>query len=103
MENWTGAKGTTGTSMNYYDPKDDSWNQIWVDNGGTRLILKGKWDGTNMTMGDAGGVQGNENIKNSISWTPNDDGSVTQIWRLINNSNGSEKVIFEGLYRRKKE
>ena len=45
-EHWRGAGGSTGRSYNYYDPSDSTWNQLWLDNSGTILKLKGS-AGTN--------------------------------------------------------
>ena len=33
MENWTNAKGGQGSSMNYYDPVEGQWRQLWVAGG----------------------------------------------------------------------
>jgi len=42
QENWTSATGSyTGTSNNFYNYKTKQWEQIWVDNQGQSLHLKG--------------------------------------------------------------
>ena len=28
--NWTSARGNTGMSMNYFDPGDKQWKQVWM-------------------------------------------------------------------------
>jgi len=33
MENWTSAQGGEGSSMNYYDPVEKQWRQLWVAGG----------------------------------------------------------------------
>jgi len=41
-EKWTSATGDyTGTSYNFYNTFDKRWEQIWIDNGGQTLHLKG--------------------------------------------------------------
>jgi hypothetical protein len=30
VENWTGAQGGTGTSLNFYSPVAGLWRQVWV-------------------------------------------------------------------------
>ena len=45
MESWQGSSGMHGMSMNFYDPNDDTWNQVFVDNNGNPGVwppLKGK-------------------------------------------------------------
>ncbi len=34
MENWTGAGGGTGKSINYYNAKTKKWYQTWIDDKG---------------------------------------------------------------------
>ena len=41
-ENWTSSSGGyTGTSYNFYNLLAQQWEQIWIDNGGQTLHLKG--------------------------------------------------------------
>ena len=40
QENWKSTK-MTGTSYNFYNATDKSWNQLWIDNKGGSLELKG--------------------------------------------------------------
>ncbi|MBK7967386.1 MAG: hypothetical protein IPK10_20365 [Bacteroidetes bacterium] len=41
-EHWIGGKGNTGSSYNFYDATDSTWNQLWIDSQGGNLVLKGK-------------------------------------------------------------
>jgi hypothetical protein len=34
LENWTGARGMTGTSINIYDASRGRWYQTWADSSG---------------------------------------------------------------------
>lgn len=34
VEHWTGNRGGTGTSFNYYDIRDKKWHQLYLDNSG---------------------------------------------------------------------
>jgi len=49
-ENWKGAMGGTGSSYNYYDRSDSTWNQLWIDNSGNILKLKGQFQSGQMVM-----------------------------------------------------
>ncbi|WP_262732581.1 hypothetical protein [Gaetbulibacter sp. NE] len=50
-ENWTSAKGNfTGTSYNFYNAQKKQWEQIWVDNQGGNLHLKGHRKGNQMIL-----------------------------------------------------
>src|SRR4030095_7108901 len=50
-EKWTGASGTTGTSLNMYDAVRKRWHQTWVDDKGNVLLLDGEWKGGRMGLG----------------------------------------------------
>jgi len=101
QENWTSAKGNfTGTSNNFYNAKTKQWEQIWIDNQGGSLHLKGNRIGDQMIL------QSDE-VKNKdghpfihrITWTHNVDGSVRQYWETI--TNGKDiSVAFDGLYKK---
>jgi len=100
-ENWTSAKGNyTGTSHNFYNGQTKQWEQIWVDNQGQSLHLKGKRIGNQMILtSDELKNQEGELYKNRITWTQNQDGSVRQLWEIVQD----DKVIsvaFDGLYKK---
>lgn len=101
-ERWTGGKGTTGRSYNYYNGQDQTWNQVWVDNGGNPLVLKGSWNGKAMVLkGEI--LQGKQvkNYRNVVSWTPQSDGSVIQLWELHDADGTVLREIFKGVYKKK--
>lgn len=99
-ENWTSAKaGYTGISHNFYNNATKQWEQIWVDNQGQSLHLKGNRDGNKMILrtDDAKNKEG-ELFFHRVSWTKNDDGTVRQYWETITN-NKNIIVAFDGLYK----
>ncbi len=100
-ENWISAKaGYTGTSTNFYNQITGQWEQLWIDNTGAHLKLKGNRQGNQMILSTEE-FKNNKGIlnKNRITWTLNDDGTVRQLWEILR----AEKVIsiaFDGLYRK---
>ncbi len=42
QEKWISSGKGRGTSYNFFDKTDGTWNQVWVDNSGYVLRLKGK-------------------------------------------------------------
>lgn len=102
QENWTSATpGYTGTSNNFYNYKAKQWEQIWVDNQGASLHLKGNKVGNQMILrtDDETNAEG-KTFFHRVTWTDNDDGTVRQLWETI--TDGSETTIaFDGLYKRK--
>jgi hypothetical protein len=101
LEHWSGAKGGTGTSMNYFDNSDSTWNQLWVDNRGNILKLKGLFTSGQMVL-KSDLIEGQKvDYYNQISWSQNEDGSVTQLWELYDNTGKFLKTLFKGIYHKK--
>ena len=101
QENWKSANGKiTGTSNNFYNYQAKQWEQIWVDNVGGSLHLKGNRDGNKMIMrtDDLKNKKG-ETFYHRVTWTLKKDGSVHQYWETITN-NKDITVAFDGLYKR---
>lgn len=100
-ENWTSATvGYTGTSLNFYNAKDEKWEQLWVDNSGAFLKLKGKRTGNQMVLSSDPFTKDDKTYWNRITWTNNDDGTVRQLWEILE----GEKVVntaFDGIYKKK--
>jgi len=102
QENWTSAKGNfTGTSNNFYNYKTKQWEQIWVDNQGQSLHLKGNKIGNQMILQtDEEKNKDGVPFYHRVTWTLNEDGSVRQYWETI--TNGKDiTVAFDGLYKKK--
>ncbi|NER15758.1 hypothetical protein [Spongiivirga citrea] len=98
-EEWTSATaGYTGTSYNYYDANTKKWNQLWLDNQGGVLKLVGNYANNKMILESE--EQKNKEgklVKNRITWTKKNDGTVLQLWEVIHN----DKVLstlFKGTY-----
>ena len=103
QENWQGAGsgGISGTSFNIYDRESRRWHQTWVDASGTLLQLDGGLkDGAMVLEGKRPAPGGNGLVLHRISWTPNEDGSVKQLWEASQDDGDSWNVIFDGHYTR---
>jgi hypothetical protein len=99
-ERYANGRGYTGESLNMYDAARQVWHQTWVDDSGLLLTLEGRWDGKNMVLeGSAPNAQGVV-TKQRITWTPNADGSVRQLWETLGDK-GAWAVVFDGKYTKK--
>ncbi len=100
-ENWTSAnQGYTGTSVNFYNKTTKQWEQLWIDNSGGFLKLKGNREGDRMILSSEEFEREGKTLKNRITWFKNEDGTVRQLWEVLE----EEKVVsvlFDGLYRKK--
>jgi len=101
QEDWQGAGegGISGSSFNIYDKASGKWHQTWVDANGTLLSLDGGLaDGVMVLSGQRPAREGSGTALHRISWTPNADGSVRQLWEVSQDDGGSWSVLFDGLY-----
>ncbi len=100
-ENWTSAKGNfTGTSHNFYNYAKKQWEQIWIDNQGGNLHLKGnRVDNQMILKTDVAKNQKGEPYYHRVTWTLNDDGTVRQYWETVTNDKDIT-VAFDGLYKK---
>jgi hypothetical protein len=101
-ESWTGASGSRGHSFNAYDPGDNRWHQSWVDNEGTVLVITGGIVNGEMVMEGERKLPDGSVTLERITWSPNADGSVRQLWQSSRDRGMRWGVVFEGIYRKRK-
>ena len=99
LENWEGGGGFSGKSLNTYDQADKLWHQIWVDSSGSRLVLAGALVDKKMVLGSDPAAPG---PLQRIVWTPDDDGSVRQLWESSADAGQTWTVVFDGKYVRRR-
>lgn len=98
-EQWSGAGGTTGISINYYDPADREWHQEWVGADGSILHLHGRLVGDAMIL--TGETQSDKgSVSNRITWTPLDGGKVRQEWSTSPDDGKTWETSFLGIYEK---
>jgi hypothetical protein len=96
-EEWKGASGLTGTSLNMWDSARKRWSQTWVDDKGTVLFLVGGLQGSKMVLeGDTPDGKGGT-VRNRITWTPLPKG-LRQVWETSADGGKSWGVAFDGEY-----
>lgn len=97
LEEWEGATGAKGFSINYYDRETDAWNQIYRDNagnvsgwpqlvGGLRdgaMVLEAQTDPDNLTR---------------WTWTPMEDGRVRQMAESSSDGGETWQVGWDSYY-----
>ncbi len=102
QENWTSSDSfSNGTSLNFFNPQKEKWEQFWVYHNGTTLHLEGELKGGSMILkGESIGPDGVA-IVNRITWTPNDDGSVRQHGEYSVDKGKTFSTGYDGLYKKK--
>jgi len=103
VEKWQGQGGSEGMSMNFYDPIEDQWRQLWVSANLSINYTGGLNDAGQMVLdGDIHYYtpEGGTTFPFRGIWTLEDDGSVTQHFDQFDPESGEWQVWFEGYYVR---
>jgi len=95
-EHWEGRSGFTGVSYNAWDAKAKAWHQFWVDAQGNVARLQGGVAKGSMVLQSAP----SPTHVDRITWTPNADASVRQLWEASEDGGKAWKTVFDGLYRK---
>ena len=99
-EHYATGRGYSGESLNVYDASRKVWHQSWVDNTGLLLTLEGGLrNGAMVLEGRTVGADG-KTTQQRITWTPNADGSVRQLWESTD-ANGQWTTAFDGKYTKR--
>ncbi len=98
-ESYSTASGYQGHSFNIYDKNRKLWHQTWVDNTGLLLQLEGHLVDGKMILEGAGKSQNGDDIIHRITWIPNKDGSVRQLWQTSKDDKKTWATLFDGLYK----
>jgi hypothetical protein len=98
LENWSGARGLSGKSLNVYDATDRLWHQFWVDSNGTRLVLRGGFVDGKMILSTSVPESDRSTPRHRIAWSLNADGSVRQLWESSSDGGSTWTVAFDGKY-----
>jgi hypothetical protein len=98
-ERWKSASGGSGSSINYYNPGDGQWHQLWVDSGNSIIdIAGGIEDGSMVLTGDIYYLLEKRQTSFRGRWTPLPDGSVRQFFEEQDDQ-GVWQPWFDGYYR----
>ena len=98
-ERYATAGAYRGESLNIYDAGRKVWHQTWVDTTGVLLVLEGGVREGKMVLEGETANAGAQPTKHRITWTPNADGGVRQLWESTD-AKGNWSVAFDGLYTR---
>jgi len=97
LEEWSGANGSRGTSLNYYDPATDRWHQNWVGDSGVLLHLTGGLsDGAMVLEGTR--TRDGATVRDRIRWRKLSDGRVRQEWMTSSDGGEAWERAFLGFY-----
>jgi hypothetical protein len=101
LENWTGAGGYTGKSLNTWLPHLKQWQQFWVGAGGALELRGGLNEQGEMVLAGRSTDTNGRETRERITWTPGADGTVRQHWQQSSDGGATWTSVFDGLYRRR--
>ncbi|RUT73020.1 hypothetical protein [Ancylomarina longa] len=102
QENWISEKENfTGTSYSFYNPKIKQWQQVWIDNSGSNLLLKGNFsNGRMILISDLDSNMGEPESIHRITWSAMPNGDVKQVWESTVDQGKNWNLQFEGIYKK---
>lgn len=103
FENWTGANGFSGKSLNFFDASKKRWQQTWVDNVGGLLEFHGEARDDGIAFTGEGVPPGQTTpVKNRMTFFNRSADEVRQLIEQSRDDGQTWTVIFDGTYKRKK-
>lgn len=99
VERWQGTGGSTGMSMNFYDPVDEVWRQVWMSPESQIDISGGVTNGSMVLEGTIVYLKDSRRRPFRGTWTPLDDTRVRQFFEE-RDDHGEWVPWFEGFYSR---
>lgn len=96
LEDWHGADGGEGMSINTYDRGLGKWTQRWVGAGSVLWLEGGLEDGRMVLAGERGTRTGR--VQDRITWTPLPEGRVSQVWEVSADGGKTWRLLFAGYY-----
>lgn len=96
LENWRGAGGGQGMSINTYDSELGKWTQRWVGDGATLWLEGGVEKGRMVLAGTRNTSDGD--VQDRITWAPMPDGGLSQVWEISTDGGENWQSVFVGYY-----
>ena len=100
IERWSATDGSTGMSLNFYDPVKRIWTQTWVSPGTVLTMTGGLVNGEMVLEGPLHYLQKARATRLKGTWTRLPDGRVRQ--RFVESADEGKTWIewFDGYYSR---
>jgi tetratricopeptide (TPR) repeat protein len=102
VENWWGATGSNGKSINLYNSATKKWQQFWVDNSGTSTLYVGEKVGNEMRFTADSYSREGKPVKRKMTFIPMDADRVRQVGESSADEGKTWKVEYDLTYVRKK-
>lgn len=102
IEQWVGASGVTGQSINYRDGVTGEWVQVWNSAPGVQINIRGGLTDDGMLLVGTVHYLSNDTTQDFRGlWTLLEDGRVRQFFEQSPDGGETWNPWFEGFYTRK--
>ncbi len=103
FENWKGASGGAGHSLNVYDQADGKWHQTWIDATGDQVHYIGGWQNGKMEFrADDISTPQKQKVVLTMTFEPRADGTVRQSGTQSTDGGKTFQPAFDFIYTKKK-
>ena len=103
LEEWSSANGGAGQSMNFYDPGDKQWKQVWVSGTGGVTYYSGEFKNGAMHFTGRAIKPDGSDLQTRMSFTPLSGGKVRQFIEHSDDDGKTWTTYFDGTYVKKGE
>ncbi len=104
LENWTGAGGSSGKSMNYFDPLRETWRQVWVSDQGNVLDYRhGEFHDDRMVFIGLRLDQAGDTVQDRLTFVHVSPDTVRQVFEASSDGGGTWNTTWVGIYVRRSE
>lgn len=101
LENWTGALGGDGKSINFYDAGTQKWYQSWTGTGGGALRYAGNFVGGAMRFEGETIANGKKTLQ-KLTFFKLDENTVRQLFEASTDEGKTWTITYDLKYVRKK-
>ena len=99
VEQWQGARGGSGMSLNYFDQAKQKWVQVWTGSEGSQIQIEGGLeDGSMILVGKLMTLGQETSADFRGTWTLLSDGRVRQFFEQYDETKNNWVPWFEGFY-----
>lgn len=102
MENWTGAQGGTGKSINFYNASTGKWRQTWVDSTGGVTEYQGEYKDGAMRFDGNPIIQNGQKILRRLTLSSQGPDRVRQLFEQSADDGKTWTPQYDLIYVRKK-
>lgn len=104
LENWTATNGTTGKSLNAFNPVSKQWQQFWVGQGGAVTEYReSEWhDGSLSFIAHPSAATTPATPTQRLTFTPVNDSTVRQHGEISSDGGSTWTTAYDFYYHRRR-